>query len=50
VGVQYVGNGTVRYLAEGDLQPSTSGAPPVVVPRSTPANLVTITIGLSFGY
>ena len=50
VGLQYVGNGTVRYLAEGDLQPSASGAPPVVVPRSTPANLVTITIGLSFGY
>jgi opacity protein-like surface antigen len=50
VGVQYVGNGTVSYLAEGDLQPSASGAPPVVVPRRTAANLVTITVGLSLGY
>jgi opacity protein-like surface antigen len=48
--VQYVGNGTVRYLAEGDLGPSASGAPPVIVPRKTTANLVAITIGLSFGY
>ncbi len=50
VSAQYVGNGTVRYLAEGDLQPSPSGAPPVIVPRTTAANLVTITIALSFGY
>ena len=39
VGVQYVGNGTVRYLAEGDLRPSPGGAPPVIVPRKTEANL-----------
>jgi opacity protein-like surface antigen len=50
VGAQYVGNGTVRYLAEGDLQPSASSAPPVVVPRTTAANLVTLTIAVSFGY
>ena len=40
LGVQYVGNGTVRYLAEGDLLPSPGGAPPVIVPRKTEANLV----------
>lgn len=50
VGVQYVGNGTVRYLAEGDLQPSPGGAPPVIVPRQTEANLLTITVAVSFGY
>ena len=50
VGVQYVGNGTVRYLAEGDLLPSPGGAPPVVVPRQTQANLLTITVAVSFGY
>jgi opacity protein-like surface antigen len=49
VGVQYVGNGTVRYLAEGDLLPSPGGAPPLIVPRQTEANLFTITIGVSFG-
>jgi len=49
VGVQYVGNGTVRYLAEGDLQPSPGGVPPVIVPRKTEANLVTITVGVTFG-
>ena len=50
VGVQYVGNGTVRYLAEGDLLPSPGGAPPVIIPRPTEANLLTITIGITFGY
>ena len=52
VGVQYVGNGTVRYLAEGDLHPSPGGvgAPPVIVPRQTEANLFTITVGITFGY
>jgi opacity protein-like surface antigen len=50
VGVQYVGNGTVRYLAEGDLRPSPEGVPPVIVPRTTEANLLTITIGITFGY
>lgn len=50
VGVQYVGNGTVRYLAEGDLLPSPGGAPPVIVPRQTAANLLTISVGVSFGY
>ncbi len=50
VGVQYVGNGTVRYLAEGDLRPSPGGAPPVIVPRQTEANLFTITVGITFGY
>jgi opacity protein-like surface antigen len=50
VGVQYVGNGTVRYLAEGDLLPSPGGSPPVIVPRQTEANLLTITVGVSFGY
>jgi opacity protein-like surface antigen len=50
VGVQYVGNGTVRYLAEGDLQPTASGASPLVVPRQTEANLLTITVGVTFGY
>jgi len=50
VGVQYVGNGTVRYLAEGDLLPSPGGAPPVIVPRQTEANLLTISVGVSFGY
>jgi opacity protein-like surface antigen len=49
VGVQYVGNGTVRYLAEGDLLPSPGGVPPVIVPRKTEANLVTITVGVTFG-
>ena len=49
VGVQYVGNGTVRYLAEGDLSPSPGGAPPVIVPRSTEANFVGITVGVTFG-
>ena len=47
VGVQYVGNGTVRYLAEGDLLPSPGGAPPVIVPRQTAANLLTITVGVT---
>jgi opacity protein-like surface antigen len=50
VGVQYVGNGTVRYLAEGDLLPSPSGAPAVILPRETAANLFTITIGITFGH
>lgn len=49
LGVQYVGNGTVRYLAEGDLLPSPGGGPPVIVPRRTEANLVEITLGVSFG-
>jgi hypothetical protein len=49
VGVQYVGNGTVRYLAEGDLLPAPGNAPPVIVPRKTEANLVTVTIGVTFG-
>jgi opacity protein-like surface antigen len=49
VGVQYVGNGTVRYLAEGDLRPSPGNAPPEFVPRTTEANLLTITIGVTFG-
>jgi hypothetical protein len=49
LGVQYVGNGTVRYLAEGDLRPSPGGAPPVIIPRRTEANLVEITIGVTFG-
>ena len=47
--VQYVGNGSVRYLAEGDLVPSPDDTPPVVVPRRTEANLVTITVGVVFG-
>jgi len=50
LGVQYVGNGTVRYLAEGDLRPSSGNAPPVIVPRETEANLVTITLGVTFGH
>lgn len=49
VGVHYVGNGTVRYLAEGDLRPSPTGLPPLIVPRRTEANLIEITLGLSFG-
>jgi opacity protein-like surface antigen len=49
VGVQYVGNGTVRYLAEGDLLPAPGGAPPLIVPRKTDANLVEITVGVTFG-
>jgi opacity protein-like surface antigen len=49
VGVQYVGNGTVRYLAEGDLLPSPIDAAPVIVPRKTEANLVTVTVGVTFG-
>ena len=49
VGVQYVGNGTVRYLAEGDLLPAPGGTPPAIIPRQTEANLVTITVGVSFG-
>jgi opacity protein-like surface antigen len=49
LGVQYVGNGTVRYLAEGDLRPSPGGVPPVIVPRKTEANLVTITVGVTLG-
>jgi opacity protein-like surface antigen len=50
VGVQYVGNGTVRYLAEGDLHPSPGGgAVPTLVPRQTEANLVTLTVGVTFG-
>jgi opacity protein-like surface antigen len=47
--VQYVGNGTARYLAEGDLVPSADDTPPVIVPRHTDANLVTITVGVVFG-
>ena len=50
VGVQYVGNGTVRYLAEGDLVPAPGVGTPVIVPRHTDANLLTITVGVSFGY
>ena len=50
VGVQYVGNGTVRYLAEGDLLPSPGGTPPFIIPRQTEANLITITVGVSFGH
>ncbi len=50
VGVQYVGNGTVRYLAEGDLQPSSGNTSPLIVPRKTEANLVTITVGVTFGH
>jgi opacity protein-like surface antigen len=50
VGVQYVGNGTVRYLAEGDLLPSPGADPPVIRPRQTEANLLTITVGVSFGH
>jgi opacity protein-like surface antigen len=49
VGVQYVGNGTVRYLVEGDLRPSPGNAPPEFVPRMTEANLLTLTIGVTFG-
>jgi opacity protein-like surface antigen len=49
VGVHYVANGTVRYLAEGDLRPSPTGLPPVIVPRRTEANVVALTIGVSFG-
>jgi opacity protein-like surface antigen len=49
VGVQYVGNGTVRYLVEGDLRPSPGNAPPEFVPRTTEANLLTLTIGVAFG-
>jgi len=49
VGVHYVGNGTVRYLAEGDLRPSPTGLPPLVVPRRTEANLIQVTLGLTFG-
>jgi opacity protein-like surface antigen len=47
--VQYVANGTVRYLAEGDLAPTPGGNPPAVVPRKTDANLVTVTLGVVFG-
>lgn len=47
--VQYVGNGTARYLAEGDLRPSPDGSPPRIVPRETEANLVELTIGVVFG-
>jgi opacity protein-like surface antigen len=50
VGVQYVGNGTVRYLVEGDLRPSPGNAPPEFVPRTTEANLLTLTIGVTFGH
>ena len=49
IGVQYVANGTVRYLAEGDLLPSPTGAPPRIVPRETEANLIQVTVGLTFG-
>jgi len=49
LGVHYVANGTVRYLAEGDLRPSPTGQPPVIVPRQTEANVVAVTIGVSFG-
>ncbi len=49
VGVEYVANGTVRYLAEGDLLPWPRDAPPVIVPRTTEANLVTVTVGVTFG-
>lgn len=47
--VQYVGNGTSRYLAEGDLVPSPDDTPPVITPRQTDANVVTITVGVVFG-
>jgi opacity protein-like surface antigen len=48
LGVQYVGNGTVRYLAEGDLEPSRTGAPPIIIPRNTDANVIQVTIGFTF--
>jgi hypothetical protein len=47
-GVQYVANGTVRYLAEGDLEPSRTGALPIIVPRHTEANVIQVTIGFTF--
>ncbi len=49
VGAHYVGNGTVSYLAEGDLRPSTSGARPLIVPRRSDANILALTVGVIFG-
>jgi opacity protein-like surface antigen len=50
VGVHYVGNGTVSYLAEGDLRPSMGDRPPVIIPRQSEANVLALTIGVSFGH
>jgi len=50
VGVHYIGNGSVRYLAEGDLRPSMGDRPPIIVPRETEANVLALTIGVSFGH
>ena len=48
LGVQYVGNGTVRYLAKAISSRRRVNAPPVIVPRKTEANLLTITVGVMF--
>ena len=50
IGVHYVGNGTVSYLAEGDLRPSMGDRPPVIIPRQSEANVLALTIGVSFGH
>lgn len=49
LGVRYVGNGTVGWLAEGDVVEGANGQLQAY-PRHTPANLVEITVGYTFGH
>ncbi len=49
VGVRYVGNGTVNWLAEGDLVDDGNGAAPPR-PRRSEANVVQVTAGFVFAF
>jgi opacity protein-like surface antigen len=49
VGIRYVGNGTVSWLGEGDLVEDTSGRLQPH-PRRSPANVVELTLGYTFGH
>jgi opacity protein-like surface antigen len=49
VGARYIGNGTVNWLAEGDLvQDADDVARPR--PRRSPANVVEVTVGFAFRF
>jgi opacity protein-like surface antigen len=49
VGVRYVGNGTVNWLAEGDLVDDGDG-PARPLPRRSEANVVQVTAGFVFAF
>jgi opacity protein-like surface antigen len=49
VGVRYVGNGTVSWLAEGDLVDDGEGAARPL-PRRSDANVVEVTVGFVFAF